>query len=182
MTLRTFEEELFEDDPSEYVRRDLDVNSETRRQAASDFVKALMEQFEAQVTEIITRYVGIYLQVSLSQGPLACSRVTEIRVRKEYAKAPQTAWKHKDTAIYLLTSVATRGATQTQGVTATNALVDVIAFFSEHVASDLQQGAFSVHPIIKADAIKFLYTFRNQVSETRSPVCFPQKLCSHTSA
>lgn len=86
MTLRTFEEELFEDDPAEYVRRDLETagepfgadidlrgskltpevctGSETRRQAASDFNKALMEQFEAQITQIVTQYIGAYLQVS----------------------------------------------------------------------------------------------------------------------
>jgi exportin-2 (importin alpha re-exporter) len=29
MTLRTFEEELFEDDPAEYVRRDLDSASKS---------------------------------------------------------------------------------------------------------------------------------------------------------
>lgn len=89
MTLRPFEEELFEDDAPEYVRRDLDstsqfrdqsgvsfsgasfnadfatvfTDSETRRQAASDFTKALMEQFESQVTAIVTQYVGAYLQV-----------------------------------------------------------------------------------------------------------------------
>lgn len=40
------------------------TDSETRRQAASDFTKALMEQFESQITAIVTQYVGAYLQVS----------------------------------------------------------------------------------------------------------------------
>ncbi|GAA5939353.1 importin-alpha export receptor [Sporobolomyces koalae] len=146
MTLRTFEEELFEDDPAEYVRRDLDsASSETRRQAASDFTKALMEQFESQVTQIVTQYISVYLQ--------------------QYASNPQTNWKAKDTAIFLLTSIATRGSTTQQGVTSTNALVDVIKFFSEHILADLQAPAGSVHPIIQADAIKFLYTFRNQLTK-----------------
>ncbi|GAA5979655.1 hypothetical protein JCM5350_003797 [Sporobolomyces pararoseus] len=146
MTLRTFEEELFEDDPAEYVRRDLEsASSETRRQAASDFTKALMEQFESQVTGIVTQYISVYLQ--------------------QYASNPQTNWKSKDTAIFLLTSIATRGSTLQQGVTSTNALVDVIKFFSEHILADLQAPAGSVHPIIQADAIKFLYTFRNQLTK-----------------
>ncbi|GAA5824131.1 hypothetical protein JCM5353_006154 [Sporobolomyces roseus] len=146
MTLRTFEEELFEDDPAEYVRRDLEsASSETRRQAASDFTKALMEQFESQVTQIVTQYISIYLQ--------------------QYASNPQTNWKSKDTAIFLLTSIATRGSTSQQGVTSTNALVDVIKFFSEHILADLQAASGSVHPIIQADAIKFLYTFRNQLTK-----------------
>lgn len=41
------------------------TDSETRRQAASDFTRALMEQFETQVTAIVTRYIGAYLQVRL---------------------------------------------------------------------------------------------------------------------
>lgn len=49
------------------------------------------------------------------------------------------------------------------GVTSTNALVDVIKFFSDHILADLQAPAGSVNPIIQADAIKYLYTFRNQV-------------------
>ncbi|GAA5958061.1 hypothetical protein JCM21900_003574 [Sporobolomyces salmonicolor] len=146
MTLRTFEEELFEDDPAEYVRRDLEsASSETRRQAASDFTKALMEQFESQVTTIVTQYISAYLQ--------------------QYAADPKTNWKSKDTAIFLLTSIASRGSTVTQGVTSTNALVDVIKFFSDHILADLQAPAGSVHPIIQADAIKFLYTFRNQLTK-----------------
>ncbi|GAA5843511.1 hypothetical protein JCM9279_000773 [Rhodotorula babjevae] len=146
MTLRTFEEELFEDDPAEYVRRDLDSSSsETRRQAASDFTKALMEQFETQVTQIVTQYIGAYLQ--------------------QYASSPQANWKSKDTAIFLLTSIATRGSTQQQGVTSTNALVDVIKFFSEHILADLQAAPGSVHPVVQADAIKFLFTFRMQLTK-----------------
>jgi exportin-2 (importin alpha re-exporter) len=110
MGLRTFEEELFEEDGGEFLRRDLDsggtsilslamdcsdedtrADSETRRQAASDFTRALMEQFENQVTSIITSYIGTYLA--------------------QYAADPQTNWKSKDTAIFLLTSIASRGST-----------------------------------------------------------------------
>jgi exportin-2 (importin alpha re-exporter) len=49
------------------------------------------------------------------------------------------------------------------GVTSTNVLVDVVDFFGQNVFSDLQAAPGSVHPILVVDAIKFLYTFRNQV-------------------
>lgn len=49
-----------------------------------------------------------------------------------------------------------------QGVTSTNALVDVVQFFSQHVFQDLQAEADTVHPILQVDAIRFLYSFRNQ--------------------
>jgi exportin-2 (importin alpha re-exporter) len=50
------------------------------------------------------------------------------------------------------------------GVTSTNQLVDVVDFFGQNVYADLQAAPGSVHPILTVDAIKFLYTFRSQVS------------------
>ncbi|WVN85455.1 uncharacterized protein L203_100601 [Cryptococcus depauperatus CBS 7841] len=147
MAIREHEEEMFEDDPMEYIRRDLEpsAESDTRRQAATDFTRALMELFEKEVTDIIKSYVATFLQ--------------------EYAKNPSANWKSKDTAIYLLTSIASRGSTQQLGVTSTNVLVDVVDFFGQNVFSDLQATPGSVHPILTVDAIKFLYTFRNQLTK-----------------
>lgn len=54
------------------------------------------------------------------------------------------------------------------GVTSTNVLVDVVDFFGQNVFSDLQAAPGSVHPILTVDAIKFLYTFRNQVCRLTS--------------
>jgi len=53
--------------------------------------------------------------------------------------------------------------TAKHGVTSTNALVDVVKFFSEHVYQDLQASDGIVHAILHVDAIRFLLTFRNQV-------------------
>jgi exportin-2 (importin alpha re-exporter) len=53
------------------------------------------------------------------------------------------------------------------GVTSTNQLVDVVDFFGQNVYADLQAAPGSVHPILTVDAIKFLYTFRSQVSSLR---------------
>jgi exportin-2 (importin alpha re-exporter) len=50
-----------------------------------------------------------------------------------------------------------------QGVTSTNAMVDVVSWFGQNVLVDLQASPDSVHPIIQVDGIKFLHTFRNQV-------------------
>lgn len=87
------EEEMFEDDPAEYIRRDLEpsAESDTRRQAATDFTQALMANFETEVTSIVQGYITNFLG--------------------QYAQNPQTNWKSKDTAIYLLTSIASRGST-----------------------------------------------------------------------
>jgi exportin-2 (importin alpha re-exporter) len=138
---------MFEDDPAEYIRRDLEpsLESDTRRQAAAEFTQALMANFEAQVTEIIQGYV--------KQG-LA-----------QYSQNPSENWKAKDTAIFLLTSIASRASTVQRGVTSVNSLVDVVQFFGENVYGDLQAAEGSVHPILAVDAIKYLYTFRNQLTK-----------------
>ncbi|CAD6568832.1 MAG: importin-alpha export receptor [Tremellales sp. Tagirdzhanova-0007] len=147
MSIRQNEEEMFEDDPAEYIRRDLEPSSEsdTRRQAATEFTRALMENFENEVTNIIKTYITAFLQ--------------------EYTANPSEKWKSKDTAIYLLTSIASRGSTQQLGVTSTNVLVDVVAFFGQNVFSDLEASSGSVNPILAVDAIKFLHTFRNQLTK-----------------
>lgn len=46
--------------------------------------------------------------------------------------------------------------------------MDVVKFFSDNVFQDLQEG---VHPILQVDAIRFLHTFRNQVSGPTDPSC-----------
>jgi exportin-2 (importin alpha re-exporter) len=52
-----------------------------------------------------------------------------------------------------------------QGVTATNPNVDIVQWFAENIYSDLQVGAGGVNPVLQVDAIRYLYTFRNQVCE-----------------
>lgn len=39
----------------------------------------------------------------------------------------------------------------------------MVQFFSQHEYEDLQADENSVHPILQVDAIRFLYSFRNQV-------------------
>ncbi|EJD01973.1 Cse1-domain-containing protein [Fomitiporia mediterranea MF3/22] len=162
VTLRTHEVEQFEDDPLEYVRLDLSFASAssaavsggltaegtTRRQAAADVLRALVGSgFEVITTEVVLKWVQSGLQA--------------------YTADPrgEDTWKKKDESVYLLTAVATRGATAQQGVTSTNALVDVVQFFSQNVFQDLQAEGTAVHPILQVDAIRYLYTFRNQLTK-----------------
>lgn len=42
------------------------IETDTRRQAATEFTRALMEQFETEVTAIVKRYIDAYLGVSSS--------------------------------------------------------------------------------------------------------------------
>lgn len=164
MTIREHEEEMFEDDPNEYIRRDLEPSNEsdTRRQAATDFTQALMENFETEVTSIVQGYITAFLG--------------------QYAQNPTENWKAKDTAIYLLTSIASKGSTLQRGVTSVNTLVDIVEFFGRNVMSDLQATAGSVHPILTVDAIKYLYTFRNQLTKEQLVAVLPMLVQHLTSS
>lgn len=56
------DEELFEDNPEEYTRRDIEGSDvDTRRRAACDLVNTLSQHFEQRIMEIF----GNYLQVDL---------------------------------------------------------------------------------------------------------------------
>lgn len=146
VSLRESDEELFEDEPIEFIRRDLEgSDSDTRRRAATDFLKQLNGNFEASVTKTVLQYIEHHLN--------------------EFAKSPQANWKAKDTATYLFIAIAAKGvATASHGVTAVNSLISITDFFQKHLAADLVSGD-DLHPILKVDAIKFLYLFRSVMTK-----------------
>ncbi|KZS89199.1 Cse1-domain-containing protein [Sistotremastrum niveocremeum HHB9708] len=174
--LREREVEMFEDDPMEYIRVDLAPSGSaysapggtsdggTRRQAAADVIRAFVsassnagasgEGKEGDVTEVVGRWIGRGLEV--------------------YNADPngEDKWKAKDAAIFLFGAVATRGSTAQQGVTSTNALINVVEFFSNHVLQDLQAPQVP-HPILQVDAIRYLYTFRNQLTKEQLLAVLP---------
>lgn len=153
LTLRESDVELFEDEPIEFIRRDLEgSDNDTRRRAATNFLRNLMSRFETLVTSTSQTYVDAYLQ--------------------NYSKDPKENWKSKDTAVYLFSAIAAQGtATTAQGVMNVNPNVDILAFFQNNIAADLQGD--SVAPILKVDSIKFLYLFRNQLSADLWRAAFP---------
>ena len=154
VTLRDSDMELFEDEPIEFIRRDLEgSDNDTRRRAATDFLRQLLARFENMVSTIVLRYVDHYLS--------------------EYSQNPATKWKAKDTAVYLYSSTAARGtATTSHGVIGINAFANVIDFFQKNVSTDLVSEA-GVEPILQVDAIKYLYIFRSQITPDQWQDAFP---------
>ncbi|XP_013392987.1 exportin-2-like [Lingula anatina] len=154
MQFRAADEETFEDNPEEYIRRDIEGSDiDTRRRAACDLVKALSKNFEGPVIQNFSQYVQAMLL--------------------EYAKNPATNWKNKDVAIYLVTSLAAKAQTQKHGITQTSELVNVNDFFNAHVVPDLQSPNVNEFPVLKADAIKYVMTFRNQLPVDSIIACVP---------
>ncbi|CAG9857406.1 unnamed protein product [Phyllotreta striolata] len=142
MEFRTSDEELFEDNPEEYTRRDIEGSDiDTRRRAACDLVNTLSQNFEQRIVEIF----GRYLQVMLAK----------------YAENPKEFWRSKDAALYLVTSLVSRGSTQKHGVTQTSQLVDITQFCQQHVLPELERPDVNDLPVLKADAIKYVMTFRS---------------------
>lgn len=144
MEMREIDVELFEDNPEEYIRRDLEgADVDTRRRAACDLVKGLSKFFEPQITSTFGSYI---------QNMLAL-----------YATNPVTNWKSKDAAIYLVTSLATKAKTAKHGITQTNQLVDLTDFCNKHIVQDLQNTNVDQLPVLKASAIKYFMVFRSQL-------------------
>ncbi len=55
----------------------------------------------------------------------------------KYAENPVQNWKNKDAAIYLVTSLASKGKTEKHGITQTNQLVNLLDFYQTHILPDL---------------------------------------------
>ncbi|KAF8869470.1 Cse1-domain-containing protein [Infundibulicybe gibba] len=60
-----------------------------------------------------------------------------------------------------------------RGATSTNMLIDIVKFFSDYVFQDLQAEQGYVHPILWFDVIRFLCTFRNQLTKSQFPSVIP---------
>ncbi|XP_053618509.1 exportin-2 [Plodia interpunctella] len=142
LEFRESDMELFEDNPEEYVRRDIEGSDvDTRRRATCDLVKTLSVHYEDKMMSIF----GQYVQLMLSK----------------YSEGGAAAWRGKDAAMYLVTSLAARGATQAAGVTRASPLVDLPQFAAGHALPELQRQDVNELPVLKADAIKFFMTFRS---------------------
>ncbi|RKF60712.1 Importin alpha re-exporter [Erysiphe neolycopersici] len=154
VSLRDSDIEQFEDEPIEYIRRDFEgLDADTRRRAATDFLQKLLQKFPELVTTVVGRYITHYLDL--------------------FNKSPGTEWKSKDTAVYLFSSIATTGvSTASHGAKTVNNLIDVVDFFQKNIANDLIASS-GVEPILKVDAIKFLHTFRSQLTKTQWTAAFP---------
>lgn len=154
MEFRDADEEAFEDNPDEYIRRDIEGSDvDTRRRAACDLVKALSKSFEGPVIQNFSQYVQAMLQ--------------------EHAKNPGKNWKSKDAAIYLVTSLAAKAQTQKLGITQTSELVNIVDFFRTQIAPELQSPNINDQPVLKADAIKYVMVFRQQLPADVLVACVP---------
>ncbi|UYV61444.1 CSE1L [Cordylochernes scorpioides] len=141
---KTCDVELFEDNPEEYIRRDIEGSDvDTRRRAACDLVRSLAANFESKIMEVFSKYIAAMLQ--------------------SYSANPAQNWRNKDVAIYLVTSITIKGQTSKHGITQARSLVNITDFYRDYILPDLQAGDVDQLPVLKADAIKYLMIFRSQL-------------------
>lgn len=154
--LLTQDEEIFDDNPFEYVRRDVEgSDTDTRRRVSCDLVRALCRNYEAQVTTLFSGYIGSLLTQAASSPSM---------------------WKAKDAAVYLVIALTVRGTTSKHGATQTNQLVNLMDFYNSTVLPELQAagaGGRTAHPVLLADAIKFVTVFRAQLTADVYAVVMP---------
>ncbi|XP_063967955.1 exportin-2-like [Lytechinus pictus] len=142
MEFRETDEDLFEVNPEEYIRRDIEGSDmDTRRRSACDLVKALTKFFEAPVIEIFSKYVQLMLE--------------------GYRSNPEKNWKQKDAATYLVTSIASKSKTERHGTVQVSELVNIQTFYTDNILPDLGAAEVDKLPVLKADALKYVMTFRN---------------------
>ncbi|XP_065860166.1 exportin-2 [Euphorbia lathyris] len=139
--LRDDDEELFEMNYIEFIRRDMEGSDlDTRRRIACELLKGIATNYRMQVTEL----VAVQVQNLLSS----------------YAANPVSNWKDKDCAIYLVVSLATKKA---GGASVSTDLVDVQNFFTQVILPELQSQDVNGFPLLKAGALKFLTVFRTLI-------------------
>ena len=74
--------------------------------------------------------------------------------------------------IHLMLGIAIK-AESNHGVSAVNDKVNVMEFFTSHILAELQETNHSVRPMVKATAIKFASTFRNQFTKEHITALMP---------
>ena len=154
MYFRQADEELFEDNPEEYVRRDLEGSDVgTRRYSACNLVRGLCRYFEGQVIGIFSGYITVMLQ--------------------QYDQNPAENWKAKDAALYLIAAIAMRSKTTKHGITKTSELVNVPDILRSQCIAELQKPDLSSQPVLRADAIRFVTTFRSTLPKELLASCLP---------
>jgi len=130
------DEELFEDNPDEYIRRDIDGSDvDTRRRAACDLVRVLSKYFEERMMQIFGQYVQAMLQ--------------------KYGENAAANWRSKDAALYLVTSLAAKGQTERSGVTQTSQLVNLSDFSGQHIIPELDKPNRKVSSVVRF--IRYFY-------------------------
>lgn len=146
MELRESDIELFEDNPDEYVKKDIEGSDvDTRRRAACDLVQTLGRFFEADLVKILSGYMN--------------------GIMTSYHENPSQNWKKKDLALYLFSSFAAKQSTRQHGVISVSQYVNIEDFLKNNILDELANDkGFQGSEILQSDALRYVVTFRYNIS------------------
>ncbi|AES75588.1 putative armadillo-like helical protein [Medicago truncatula] len=141
--LREDDEEQFEMDPMEYIRKDMEGSDlDTRRRIACDLLKGIAMHYGHAVRQIVSTQIQSLLS--------------------SFAENPVKNWRHKDCAIYLVISLSTKIAGT--GYVSIG-LVDFQSFFEFVIVPELQSLDVNGYSMLKAGALKYFTMFLSQISK-----------------
>jgi exportin-2 (importin alpha re-exporter) len=136
------DEELFEDNPTDYIRKDFEGgDQDTRRRSAMELIRALLKFFSDSLTRLCIDHIGAMLE--------------QYRVNLD--------WKVKDAALHLVLAVSVMSASANLGAGTLNPLVNVLDLIKFHIIPDLLDSNINAMPVVKADAIKLICFFRTHL-------------------
>lgn len=148
------DEELFEDNPFDYIRKDMEgSDQETRRRCAMELVRALLKLFAVKTSALCNNYVE--------------------ELMKQYQATGN--WKLKDAALHLILSASVLSSSSSLGASELNPNVNILEIFNVHVLPELADTqTMTARPMVKADVIKLVCIFRNHLDVTQlSTVILP---------
>ncbi|CAL4944019.1 unnamed protein product [Urochloa decumbens] len=150
LRLRDEDEELFEGNWVEYVRRDSEgSDADTLRRAACRLLRGLAANYREQVAALVSAQV---------QQMLAA-----------YAADRANNWKEKDAAIYLVIALMQKPGATGGGTP----VVDMESFFTSVIVPELQAPDWQSEPMLKATVLRFLKEFRDQIPKATALALLP---------
>ncbi|CEF68660.1 Exportin-2 [Strongyloides ratti] len=136
--------ETFEDDPAEYLKKDLEGgDAHTKRRGAADLLKILSTDYPAQVSPIIQDLLKEFV------GAFSANR--------------KANWLQKEITYSMVTSMLVRGETARMGVTKLTDFVNLDDFYIQYVRPEIVESLPDELPIITCAALKFAFNFRHKL-------------------
>jgi len=148
ITVTDNDEELFDDNPIDYISKDMEGNDQdTRRRCAIELIRSLLKFHLISMTELCLTYINAML--------------THYHTTND--------WKAKDAALNLILAVSVKSSNNISGAGTLNTNINILSIFEIHVLPEIQQqqqnsnNYINHHPIVKADAIKLVCLFRSHL-------------------
>lgn len=150
LRLRDEDEELFEGNWVEYVRRDSEgSDADTLRRAACRLLRGLAANYRDQVAALVS------VQVQQMLAAHAADRTNN--------------WKEKDAAIYLVIALMQKPGATGGGTP----VVDMESFFTSVIVPELQAPDWQSEPMLKATVLRFLKEFKDQIPKATALALLP---------